>query len=387
MRHERLGSSRGDLVRAKCLIEGLVGLGHEVLVVQDADRPGSQTIVGGYRNIVRRILPHRLALVVRDIGRLVHARAHGRAVAQTAARLNADVIIETQVGCSDSGAVAVRLTDLPLLIDDCTPSSEEGVLGAGLAWVSRQTLAKLGDAATTVVAVTEAMRNLLVVEGLEKEKIRIIPNGAFLQPLDESKRTAVRCQLSIDEAIVIGYVGSFQPWHRVDLLVEAFAFLRHLPHLHLFLMGEGVERSKVEDLVRHHDLDNRVSFHDAVPPDDVSPFVSALDIGVMPGTNPYGHPMKIIEYAAAGCVPVAPDLPVIREILDDGETGVLFTSDSTEALVAAIEELCLKGDLRRRLGAAARERVAGSASWEKRAKYLASCLDEIVQRKPNEARD
>jgi glycosyltransferase involved in cell wall biosynthesis len=308
-------------------------------------------------------------------------------VSKEAIRRNADVIVETQVGCSDSGAVAARLTDLPLFIDDCTPSSEEDVLGAGLPWVARQTLARLGNAATTVVAVTEAMRNLLVAEGIEKEKIRIIPNGASLQPADESKRTAVRRQLGIDEAIVIGYVGSFQPWHRVDLLVEAFALLRHLPHLHLLLMGEGVERSKVENSVRHHDLDDRVSFHGAVPPDDVASFISALDIGVMPGTNPYGHPMKIIEYAAAGCVPVAPDLPVIREILDDGETGVLFASANAEALMAAIEELCLKGDFRRRLGAAARQRIALPSSWERRAKYLASCLYETVQRKLNATRN
>lgn len=68
-------------------------------------------------------------------------------------------------------------------------------------------------------------------------------------------------------------------------------------------------------------------------------------------------PLKILEYMALGTPVVATDLPAIRELIDDGENGVLVEPGSPTALAAGIRRLLDDPALARRLADEARERV------------------------------
>ena len=370
VRGERLSSSRGDLVRARRLIEALQAQGHELEVVADADTLRSRLSVSSYRRLVRRVPPARLALVLRDVGRWLHARGLAQRVASRAREQGAELLIETQVGFAGSGALAARLTGLPLILDDCSPSLEEEVLGAGLPGLARQVLARQACAATAVVAVTPEVKERLVAEGLPAHKLRVVPNGVALSEHEGLDGLAVRRRLGLDGALVIGYAGSFQPWHRVERLVSAFARLpRDLPSS-LLLVGEGITRATIEAMVLSWGLAERVRFPGAVPLEELPSLLAAFDVAVLPATNPYGHPMKLLEYAAAALPIVAPDVSTVRPIVSHEETGLLFPDADEPALSETLARLLGDATLRERLGRRARASVGPEASWESRAAQL-----------------
>lgn len=370
VRGQRLDSGRGDLVRARRLIEALRADGHDVRVVEDAAAAGSQLIVSAYRRVVRRILPQRLALVVRDVGRWLHARRHARRVAAAILEQGAEVLIETQVHLAGSGVLAARLTGVPLVLDDCSPSGEEVVLGAGLPGLVRHVLRKQMQAASVVVAVSPAMRERLIEEGAPADRVCLIPNGVDLAAYQQVDREVVRRQLGLADRCVLGFVGSFQPWHQVDLLIEALARLRTHHQLQALLVGDGPCRDSVSAASRRLGVSDRVTMIGAVSSSKVPEFLSAFDVGVLPGSHDYGHPMKLVEYAAAGLASVAPDLASTRQVIQHEVTGLLFPPGDVNALAAALTRLVTDEGLRHRLGACARRQVAVGACWRDRARAL-----------------
>jgi glycosyltransferase involved in cell wall biosynthesis len=66
-------------------------------------------------------------------------------------------------------------------------------------------------------------------------------------------------------------------------------------------------------------------------------------------------PKSLLEAAACGRPMVATDVPGCREVAIAGTTGLLVPPDDPTGLAAAIETLALDGDLRRRMGQAARQ--------------------------------
>ena len=80
--------------------------------------------------------------------------------------------------------------------------------------------------------------------------------------------------------------------------------------------------------------------------------------------------MKLVEYAAAALPSVAPNLPPVRRVVEDGITGLLFEPGSTEALTCALLRLIVNPGARSALGAEARSRARSRASWQQRAEEL-----------------
>lgn len=369
VRGERLTSSRGDLVRARSLIEALRSDGHEVIVVADATERESQAAVFAYRTVLRALLPRAAALVLRDLGRIVHGILHGLRVAAAARRTRADLIIETQVAYAVSGALAGRLTRVPVVLDDCSPVAEERALGAGLPGLARAILSVQARCARAVVAVSPAVADMLAGEGLSREKLVRVPNGIDVKSFELADGTRWRSEYGLHEKCVVGFVGSFQPWHRVDLLIEAVALLPAGSPLHVVLAGAGPGLETVLQAAARRGLTS-VTAVGPVAPEAVPSLLMAFDIGVLPHSNAYGDPMKLREYAAAGLPSVAPDLEPVRELIEHDATGLLFPLGDVRKLTESLWTLMGDRALRRRLGEEARKRALISASWIDRSRTL-----------------
>lgn len=368
---DRPGAGRGDLVRAAALTAALRGLGHQVRVVEAAGGGGNRDI---YRGFLRRVLPERLTLVLRDLARRLHARRHAREVAETARKMGADVLVETQVHGVPSGARAARRAGLPLVLDDVSPPGEERVLGAGLPALAERAFRRESAAAAALVVSSEGLRRTLAAAGVPEERLAVVPNGVDLAAHRGLDRRAARRRLGVEGRLVVGYAGSFQPWHRVEMLVSAVAELADEHDLHLLLVGDGPGREETLAAARRSGLGDRVSAPGRVPPERVPELLAACDVGALPGTNDYGQPMKLLDYAAAGLAMVAPDRPPVREVVTDGRTALIFPPGDRRALAGALSRLSADLDLRETLGQRARREVAGPAGWSGRAEELAAVL-------------
>jgi glycosyltransferase involved in cell wall biosynthesis len=374
VRGERLGSSRGDMVRAKKLVEALRGVGHEVHVVEF----GASSAVSAYRKILRGVLPRLPALMLRDAGRWAASFGQGRQVARAAMDFRADAIVETQIGFCFSGAIAARKTGIPLILDDCSPLREEKALGTGLFGLARDAMLRQTEAAAVVFVSSSSIASSLAQEGMPREKIRLLPNGANLKAYAEVDREETRQRTALEGTCVIGFAGSFQHWHAIHLLVAALDKLRDNDSWHLLLVGEGPALAPALHAARALGLGARVTATGAVSSDRMPELICCFDIGVLPGSNDYGQPMKLVEYAAAGVASVAPDLPPVREIIRDLRTGLLFSPGDALELAGKLKMLIDDAGLRRRMGSQARCSLSEAHDWEARAHVLSETIAPLL---------
>lgn len=369
VRGESPDSSRGDLVRARSLIEAMREEGHRVVVVADQEAPAARTRVASYRRLVRPFFPVPIAGAVRDLGRVAHGWAHGRRVAAVARREGADLIVETQVHFAGSGSLASRLSGVPLVLDDCSPWTEERKLGAGLPRLARRVLQAQARRAVALTAPTRQIRDRLVEGGAPPARVHVVPNGVDVRRFVEADRVRARRHFGFSDEVVVAFVGSFQPWHRAELLLEALERTSGV-RLHLLLVGAGPGLDRVRTRVEELGLGDRVTVPGPLHGAELAAALVASDIGALPASNEYGQPMKLLDYAAAGLAIVAVDVPPVREMVRVGVTGLLVPEEDPDALASALGTLAGFPVVRARLGKAARELLAIPASWREGAHAL-----------------
>ena len=371
---DRLSSAgAGHVVRAASLVSALRNLGHHVTVVEAAQLPGGSSTVRGYRNAANGRIPRRILRPVRDVGRVAFGLRAGHQLADIVTEIQPDVILETHIAFSLCGAIASARSGVPLVLDDVAPAWEEELLyGIGTPRLARRVYRRVVRQATLVIAVNGSIRKLLADEiGTATDGVAVVENGFDPAPFAAAKEAPPPVQLRRASGdVVLVFAGSFQPYHRVDLLIHAVASLGR--PVQLALVGDGHERDSCRRLADELGVQDRVAFIGSVPHDEVPRWLVHSDVGVLPASNHYGNPMKLYEYLAAGLPVVAPDLPQVRDIVD-GDVAVLFRPDGLEPLRDALATVVEEHDLRRRMAAEAARRAEGM-SWSTRAQQLVEAM-------------
>ncbi len=111
---------------------------------------------------------------------------------------------------------------------------------------------------------------------------------------------------------------------------------------------------------------------------DVPAILGAAAIFCLPTRYGEGIPKSLLEAGAAGLALVATDTPGCRDVISDGENGVLVSPGDLSALSASLERLLTQPGLRERLGAAARETVRRDFSVEQVCRETLSVYREVL---------
>jgi glycosyltransferase involved in cell wall biosynthesis len=205
---------------------------------------------------------------------------------------------------------------------------------------------------TKTIVVSEAMKRLFVREGVPADKMVVMANGVDPTRFHPGvSGEEVRKKYGLQGAVVLGFVGWFREWHGLDRLVQIMYESRLGERgVKLLLVGDGPAYPDLQRYVETHHLLSSVVFSGAVARQDVPAYVAAMDVTVLPRTNDYGCPMKLIEYMAMRKCMVAPKLPVVEELIQDGSTGLLFESGDMQGLRDAILRVVDDKQLRDSLG-------------------------------------
>jgi HAD superfamily hydrolase (TIGR01549 family) len=148
-------------------------------------------------------------------------------------------------------------------------------------------------------------------------------------------------------------VGRLVSQKSQHILLEALLPLRaSLPGLRLRIVGDGPLEGTLRARVRALGLDDAVEF--LGNRDDVPELLRAADVFVFPSRYE-GHPGALVEAMLAGLPVIASDIPVHRETIADGHTGLLVPVDDAAAWADAIRRLADSPHQRAALGRAARE--------------------------------
>ncbi len=220
--------------------------------------------------------------------------------------------------------------------------------------------------ADLIVVVSPHLRRKITAQGIAVDKILVLPNAVnraeFATLADGGP---VRQRWQFDHTVVIGFVGWFVAWHRLEGLLAAVAALSpQYPQIRLLLIGEGVLRESLTNAAQRLGIADKLVFTGAVPHAEIPAHIAAMDIAVVPHSNEYRSPIKLFEYLGQGKAVVAPRTEPIEMVLRHGENGVLFDASAAAGLRDALALLVINPELRARLGAQARKDILERHTWE-----------------------
>jgi glycosyltransferase involved in cell wall biosynthesis len=355
-------------------VRALRSLGHEVDLVSGADLYFNAQAKGFYRR-ARSLLPGINLRVGRDLYEALHDWRVGFRLEQRLSRGLYDGVYERYSLFHQCGVRAGHRHGLPVILE-VNGTVREMIQYYGLSlkeWAlrtERNALAK----ADAIVVVSEALRGELVEAGVPREKIEILPNaideGLFSKALDGE---GIRRKHALGNRPVIGFVGSFSPWHDLDTLIQAFEFICQRHDARLLLVGDGVLQPALAQEVRQRGLENRVIFAGSVPHQAVPEYLAAMDVAVAPypRIDPFHFsPMKLFEYMAAGRAAVTVALGQIERLLSGGERALFYEPGDAASLARSVEVLLEDSALRARIGMRARKWVLSERSWSANARRI-----------------
>jgi glycosyltransferase involved in cell wall biosynthesis len=155
-----------------------------------------------------------------------------------------------------------------------------------------------------------------------------------------------------DKEFTTLFVGQFRPYKGVRVLLQAMSQVRGT---RLLVAGQGPEEQAYRSLAAELGLD--VEFHIGVDDDQLAHLYRRAHAIVLPAVSrreAFG--LALVEGMAAGCVPVASNLPGVREVV--AQTGFLFPKGDPNALAGVLHGLRDHPALVRQIGECARDRAA-----------------------------
>jgi len=263
-------------------------------------------------------------------------------------------------------AALARGRGLPLVVEVNELVGDERVRGQPLfSGLARRCDRFTFERARLIVVVSPHLKRRIEALGIPAERVLVLPNAvdaaAYQRPADGSP---VRHRHALANTLVIGFVGWFVGWHKLDMLLRVFAGLakRH-PNLRLMLVGEGGLGESLRAQAALLGVGDKVVFTGAVGHADMPAHIAAMDVCVVPHSNEYRSPIKLFEYMGQGRPVVAPGTEPIAMVLRHGENGLLFEPGSEEGLFNALATAVESAELRQRLGAQARRNVLEKHTW------------------------
>ncbi len=293
-------------------------------------------------------------------------------------RQQPDVLLARDAPLVTSYLISARRLRVPLVVEANAPVLESRLyqpeywnLPILPQWLEGRKLAR----ADRIVVVSQALKaHFETRHELDPEKITVAHNGADLSRFSSRKSWDRSIPGSFRAGQVVGFVGSLHAWHGPRLLAQMIRDVARLrPATCFIVVGTGPGYPEVQALTAA--LDGRIYFPGSVSHERVPGFVTSFDVAVMPDSNTYGSPMKVVEWMAAAKPIAAPRYAPLEELIQSGTHGLLFEPGDRHALTTAVLRLLDETDYARSLGRAAFEKARTELSWEQNARrVLQACF-------------
>lgn len=214
-------------------------------------------------------------------------------------------------------------------------------------------------AAHRMVANSRAAADQLVLEGIPRDRIDIIPNGVDLSMFSAESRRPRR---------KIAMVACLREGKRVDVLIAAAPkILQRYPDVEFYLVGDGPCRTSLMEMARTAGVLSNVTFMGHR--DDVPAILSKSDLFVLPSQSE-ASPNVVLEAMAASLPVVASKVGGIPELVEDGVNGHLVPPGNPDRLAAALLDLLDHPDRANAFGRAGRMRIAREHSFDRMVKQF-----------------
>ena len=242
-----------------------------------------------------------------------------------------------------------------------------------------------------IIVVSQALKNELMQRGVDQTKILVNPNGVntstFNSALLEKERCLIRNQLALTNTFVFGFIGTFNKWHGIELLVEIIpAIVLEKPQARFLLIGDGPLYTYAYETLQEYVVKKKVIFTGIIAQHEAKNYLAACDAFLSPtqpnpdGTPFFGSPTKIFEYLSMGKPVIASDLEQISEVISPAirinNNGIYYNDTITDQIGFIVEPqniqqfiqascalIDLDNDTYDRLGFNARKKAVQQYDW------------------------
>lgn len=232
---------------------------------------------------------------------------------------------------------------------------------------------------TRLIAISGAVRDYLIAEGMPPQRIARVYDGVDLRQYQPKRAEKA------GTGVIIGIIGQLGERKGHLILLDAMrGLIREHADLRLWIVGKepahGAERyaDRLREYVARHGLSGHVEFLGFRA--DIPDVLAQIDLLALPSLQePFG---KIVIEAMAMEKPVAAArVGGVPEIVEDGRTGLLVPPQDADALRHALDRLIRDPDLRERLGVAGRMRVERHFRLERNVRETEAIYEEMLFKK------
>jgi PEP-CTERM/exosortase A-associated glycosyltransferase len=318
--------------------------------------------------------------------------AHAQAIVDLAREWRPDLLhAHSPALAGMAGVKAARTLGLPLVYEirafweDAAVGNGTGRAGSIRYRLTRELENRVVSGAGAVVTICGGLREDLIGRGFAGERIGVMPNGVDLGLFGEPlvRDSALAAELALGDGPVIGFIGSFYDYEGLDDLIAAMA---HLVAVHadarLLLVGGGPKEEALRAQAQAAPAAGAIRFIGRVPHDQVNRYYSLCDVMAYPRKRSrltdLVTPLKPLEAMAQGRLVAASDVGGHRELIADGQTGVLFPPDDPAGCASALAQLFNDRGNWPRLREAARAHVADNHDWQRNVRRYQGIYEPLL---------
>ncbi|MCE7988512.1 MAG: glycosyltransferase family 1 protein [Caldilinea sp. CFX5] len=391
----------GPSNHVKHVCQELTALGHEVsLLMKVAGRLwyttdleyftpviAPQTALG-LRQWSQRLVQRTQSALHLPYAAYFEALAFAQAIAQVMG--DCDLFYERMGWMAYGGALAARRRGVPLVLEVNGDQWQElEILGAApqgaQKWLALRIMRRMIHSTAHVVATGDGWRTGFIERwGVAPGKVSAVENGSELVTLLDREQLRAFSANPPTAAVTLVYVGAFEPWHGLRVLLNATARARQQgATVKLYLLGAGPEQANLARQVQELHLQDVVAMPGFVDMPTMAAYLAQADIGVCPycGRVEYSG-LKLLDYKAAGLATIASGANGQPVVLRQGVTGLIVPPCDEERLAAAIVALSRDHDLRRQMGRTARLEAEEQHSWRNTAQRLDAIFQRLTHPQP-----
>lgn len=302
-----------------------------------------------------------------------------------------DILYERHGWFGYGAGIASRRLGIPLLLEvngDLLRELEiKGMPPGGIQRLIALRLMRLAaHVPVRVVATGEGWRQKFVKQWqIPADRTVVVENGTELvHLLSRDRLRAFQPAPRAGEPVTLAFVGSFEPWQGLPVMLRASArAIEHGLPVRLLIIGAGREKAAIAGLIADLGIQTFVTFPGHLPPPDLAFFLAQADIGISPyfGRVEYSG-LKLLDYKAAGLAVIASGENGQPSLIHHGHTGWIVPPGDENALFGSICRLVQDEFLRREMGRRARCEAEELHSW----KHTAERLEALFLSATREAR-
>ena len=231
-----------------------------------------------------------------------------------------------------------------------------------------------------IVTISNSMREILLTYGAKPENVEVICDGVDTKIFKRTGKKELRGKFGRNFENIAIFQGVIDPQDNPQIILDAAReVVKKHPQTMFWIIGDGTALPTLKQKLAEGNLGRHFYFSGWVKQEELARYISASDIGlvILPDIlSARGRvTLKEFEYWACSVPVIAPQLPALEEVVEEGKTGFFYQPGNPKSLAQKIVLLIENKDIRKKVGQRGMALVKEKFEWYK----LANQYEEICQ--------